>query len=151
MKGISPYIATVILVALSLSIGFITYTWISSIATKTTKEQSSYIEKELFCKNAGIKIESIDFCSLNLINFTIKNVGKSDLSGFLVNLKLKDGRILNYKDIKECYFENELKLLSGEKKCAYIFDNSNYLNNSVELEIVSKECPEVSDSIQIIC
>ncbi|MFH7903935.1 MAG: hypothetical protein QW409_03220 [Candidatus Aenigmatarchaeota archaeon] len=151
MKGISAYIATMILVAISLSIGYIIYIWISNIANKTTKEQSSYIEKELLCKNAGIRIESVDFCSSNLINFTVRNVGKSDLSGFFVNLKFKDGRIANYKDIKECYYENILKLVSGEKKCAYVFDNINNLSNVVELEIVSSECPEVYDSIAVNC
>lgn len=151
MRIISTYISLVIVILITLSLGFIFYIWFHSLMIRSSEETQKEIISSLECQKASIRIEEIINCSQNILNFSVRNTGKVDLKEFLVNIKFKDGKVTNYKDVFECFTEQRLELLSGEKKCAYILDDLNDLRNSFEISIVIKNCPNIYDSLPINC
>jgi len=60
MKGISPMIATVLLVAFTVAIGGILILWFTSLSRTTTTGAESQAEAILKCSNANFQILSVD-------------------------------------------------------------------------------------------
>lgn len=60
MKGISPMIATVLLVAFTVVIGGILMLWFTTLARTTTAGAGSQAEAILKCSNANFQILSVD-------------------------------------------------------------------------------------------
>jgi len=149
MKGVSTFVAAIILVLISVSIGIIIYAWMRGLIYSTSQEQIQQTMNYLECQKAGIRIERIEYCSNNLLNFTLRNVGKADINKLLASVKFKDGSILNFDDIKECFKDNSLTLKSGEKKCGHLYGMN--FTNAVELSVVIKDCPSVYDVVEIVC
>lgn len=80
-KGVSPLIASVLLIAFTMAIAAILTAWISSFTT-TQKEKAAASEEKIQC-NYGFLENDIDFAQYNQTNgtFTIrlKNTGTIDL------------------------------------------------------------------------
>jgi len=149
MKGVSTFVASVILILISVSIGVIIYIWIRGLIFSTTQEQTQQAISSLECQKAGIRIESVEYCSENLLNFTLRNVGKVDINKLIANVKFKDGSIINFDDIKECFKDSSLNLKSGEKKCGYLIGRN--FTNAIELSVVIRDCPSIYDITEIVC
>ncbi len=89
MKGISPLLAAVILVALTISIAFIAS---SSISTLTQRQVSTATQQGSASSNV-LEISAVE-CSGTNLEVLLKNVGPEDMSGFRGILKDATG---NYK------------------------------------------------------
>lgn len=81
-KGVSPLIASVLLIAFTMAIAAILTAWISSFTT-SQKEKTAVFEEKIQC-NYGFIENDIDFSQYNesqgLFKTRIKNTGTTDLS-----------------------------------------------------------------------
>lgn len=86
MKGISSLIASVLLIAFTVSVSMIILGWFSSFAKSTTTNISSSATEAIGCNNAGVAIERIYVTGTNA-SIIVKNTGYRDLtiSGMIVN------------------------------------------------------------------
>ena len=78
-KGISPMVATVLLIAFTVAVGGIVSIWITGFTTTSTESVSEQSETELYCAYGGISVSSLNYCSSN-----------SYLSGVIENTNLVD-------------------------------------------------------------
>jgi flagellin-like protein len=127
MKGISPLIATIMLIAFTMIIAGILATWTTNFATR----QRVQIE---FCSDAGAYIQGGTYDpgtqTLNLIVF---NNGKVPLS-FIGILTYKDGTISRYS--------STLNTTAGN---IATFTMTGIVSNLDQATIQSKECTGVQD------
>ena len=100
MKGISPFIATVLIISFTIGAAALLGPWIYSL----TKSQSDVIggetETRLDCQYGGIRIDDdsikCDFTgSLYFLNFTLENTGTKDMYNFTCEIYL-NGIIYEY-------------------------------------------------------
>ncbi len=88
LKGLNPFIATVLLILVSITVFGIFSKWIisyvSSLSAKTGKEG----EEKVICGYAGsINIEEVDYCdTTNTLNITITNSGSISLGNITLQI-----------------------------------------------------------------
>ncbi len=80
MKGISPLIAAVLLIAITVAIGTLVGGWISTFTKATTDKVSNRTAEAIDCTSANINIEDVYVISgLNgVTRAVVKNTGFSD-------------------------------------------------------------------------
>ena len=59
MKGISPLIAGVLMIAFTLAVAAIISGWLTSVTRTTTEEASENIETQASCSNAALTLEKV--------------------------------------------------------------------------------------------
>jgi flagellin-like protein len=79
MKGISPMIATVLLIAFTVAIGGIISIWLTTYTTTTTETISKESETRMTCMYAGIALRNLKFNNSYLTG-NIENTGSIKLS-----------------------------------------------------------------------
>lgn len=86
MKGVSPLVASVLLIAFTVAVSMIVMGWFSTFVRGTTANISGATEEALGCNVAGINIEHI-YVSGSTATIVVKNTGFVDLtvSGMLAN------------------------------------------------------------------
>lgn len=86
MKGLSPLIASVLLIAFTVSVAMIIMTWFTSFARGTTENISATGETAVGCSSAGISIEHIYISGTNGV-IVVRNIGfvPLDVTGMIVN------------------------------------------------------------------
>jgi len=60
-KGVSPFIATVLLVAFAIAIAAVFGGWLSSFTQTTTEEVQEHSEKRITCSYGGIALEDLEY------------------------------------------------------------------------------------------
>lgn len=149
MKGISPLIASVLLIAFTVSVSMIILGWFSSFAKSSTSNISSSATEAIGCNNAGVSIERIYVTGTNAA-IIVKNTGYRDLniSGMIVNttggscigstVTLTRGNITNLA-LTNCYPSS-----MGGSSCS-----------SFSRAIVTTNCGGISDTVSstsyVIC
>ena len=110
-KGVSPLIATVLLIAFAVALGSVVMNWGLSLNLGKSKD---------LCRNVEIKIRNIDgseicfggFGANGYINFIIDNTGGTDINGMVIwiigdkgtrtfdldNILIKKGSLFDKKD-----------------------------------------------------
>jgi len=84
-KGISPLIASVLLLAVTLSIASIFSGWGPRLVDDITERTSNQTERTIDCNEAGISIESAKyFQNDDEITVVLRNTGISDLDDLTV-------------------------------------------------------------------
>ncbi len=92
MKGISPLIASVLLIAFTVSIATIILGWFSGFVKTTTENVSSSTEQTMGCSVAGISIEHIYLnVSGSNASVVVKNTGYKDFSNVSALIVSKSG------------------------------------------------------------
>lgn len=84
MKGLSPVVATIILIAFAVSIGGLVAIWLTGFATDTTEFTSEQGDKLTACASARLKVEDVTTSSIiysNPSTKTITNITVYDESG----------------------------------------------------------------------
>jgi len=76
MKGISPVIAIVLLIAFTVSVAGILSIWLMGFATTSTGLIEEEATRELICSYGGISLSDLKFCSTN-----DRLAGKSENTG----------------------------------------------------------------------
>ena len=115
-KGVSPLIATILLIAFAVALGSVVMNWGLSLNLGKSSDK---------CRNVEIKIRNIDvaevcfggFGTNGYVNFIIDNVGTADISGLAIwivgdkgtqlsdldNLLIKKGTLYDKKDKEVAY------------------------------------------------
>jgi len=86
MKGVSPLVAAVLIIAFTVSVSMIVMGWFSTFIRGTTANVSGTTQEALACQVASINIEHV-YASGNTATIVVKNTGFTDLNvtGLLVN------------------------------------------------------------------
>ena len=60
-KGVSPFIASVLLIAFAIAVAAIFSGWLSSFTQTTTEEVQEHSEKRVTCSYGGIALEDLEY------------------------------------------------------------------------------------------
>jgi len=107
-KGISPFIATVLLIAFAIAVAGIFSGWLSSFTQTTTEEVQEHSEKRVTCSYGGIALEDLEYNQTSA-NFS----GKVENTDIIV-LGDIDFEIF-YTDASRTKLDLNMTLLPGEK------------------------------------
>ncbi len=93
MKGISPLIAAVLLIAITVAIGTLIGGWFSTFTRTTTDRVSNRTTEAVDCTSANIHIEEVFVLAGGIVNGTAKAVVKN--VGFSEDMVIKDAVLYN--------------------------------------------------------
>ncbi len=72
MKGVSPMIAVVLLIAFTVAIGGIISLWLTSLTSTTTSSVSSSAEKQIKCASSTMTIKEVRYSTAStIVNVTV--------------------------------------------------------------------------------
>ena len=74
MKGLSPLIASIILIAFAVAIGGLISIWLTGFATKTTEYTSEQGDKSLQCSGARLQVDRVTDTEIVYSNPTAKTI-----------------------------------------------------------------------------
>jgi len=63
MKGISPLIATVLLIAFTVAVGGLISIWLTGFTQNQTQSIGSQASNSITCSNGGISLSSVTYCN----------------------------------------------------------------------------------------
>jgi flagellin-like protein len=160
MKGISPFIATVLIIAFTIGIGMLLGPWIYKLTQSQTQTIGKESESRLECSYGGIRIDDSTIkCSFtgnpDFLNFTIENTGTINLYNFTCEI-YQNGQIYEYgvnNSINNQTFTSVSPLKPAQKRTVTvnIIDNLPAINPDW-IRIMVPSCPTVSDrSTNITC
>jgi len=84
MKGLSPIVATIVLIAFAVAVGGLVALWLTNFATSTTEYTSQQGDKLTACAGARLKFEDVGSSQIIYSNPTVKtitNITVYDMSG----------------------------------------------------------------------
>lgn len=94
MKGLSPLVATVLLIAFTVGVGGLISVWITSFTTTSSNIVSKEGEHQVLCSNGAIDITNLKYCSsLGNISGIIKNNGKITLGNITLQIIFNNGSV----------------------------------------------------------
>jgi len=140
MKGISPFIASVLLIALTVAVAALYGGWITSFTKKTTQEVQEQSEKRVTCTYGGIAIEDVKY-----------NKTTGNLSGTVENTDIIDlGNIdfeIFYTNATRQKLDLNMSLGPGERNTfnAHVID-INITGNLNKIRVITN-CSNVNDEI----
>lgn len=85
MKGISPLVATVLLIAFTVGVGGIISIWISGFTQTSSKIVSKEGEGQIICSNGFIDLSNLKYCNANMSGI-IKNNGRIALGNITLQV-----------------------------------------------------------------
>ncbi len=119
MKGLSPMISTILLVALATTVAAILVPWVMDFAKTQTNTITNQGEKKVNCIESGLYFTSSDIGYDSLsnparINVSIKNSGLVDLYTFKMQFKLS-GAYSSLYDPMPNLFNASNPVVAGQK------------------------------------
>lgn len=78
MKGISPLIATVLLIAFTIAVGGLISIWLTGFTQTQTQAVGSQASNSIICSNGGIALSSMSYCNSYLTG-KLTNIGTISL------------------------------------------------------------------------
>lgn len=95
-KGVSPLIATVLLIAFSVALGAVVMNWGTSYVRNTSEASETNSDDKVMC-STGVDVEFTEINGIKLVkyeafvdevNFSVgvRNTGSQDISGFYVSM-----------------------------------------------------------------
>jgi flagellin-like protein len=155
MKGISPFIATVLIIAFTIGIGMLLGPWIYNLTQSQSQTIGKESENRLECNYAGLRIigDSIQ-CTFSgnpdFLNFTLENTGNIDLYNFTAEIKL-NGIIYDYgvnNSITNTAFTQSSPLRPGQERTVAVNITDNLASaNPDYVRIFTSICPTKDDKV----
>ncbi|MEE9322935.1 MAG: archaellin/type IV pilin N-terminal domain-containing protein [Candidatus Aenigmarchaeota archaeon] len=145
MKGISPVIAAVLLIAISVAVGVMISSWITHWVSSRTAQASSAC-----VTNTNYRIDSATFhSSTDSLTLVLTNLGNVELYGFSVQiLNGTDVYVYNTTDPKLSISPNitETNPLREQRSVVIIIDMTGGYHSSLgstadQIKILNKACP----------
>lgn len=138
-RGVSPVIATILLLLITVSIAIMYYTWVTSFTSEQISDAESIGSGKIKCSDAGITITrcTYDKGGTELVSVTIENTGAIDLNGFRVIAMYTD-ETSDYNDNKSLYLD------VGASGMAYMTANANKTVSRVK--VIPLQCRTISDT-----
>ena len=97
MKGLSPLVATVLLIAFTVGVGGLISVWISGFTQTSSKIVSREGETQLICSNGAIDLSNLRYrSSTNNISGIIKNNGRIPLGNITIQTVFTNGSIVSH-------------------------------------------------------
>ncbi|MDI6825713.1 MAG: hypothetical protein QMD36_00765 [Candidatus Aenigmarchaeota archaeon] len=136
MKGISPVIASVLLIAFTIAVAALYSGWITSFTKRTTEEVGERSEKRVTCTYGGIALDDVKYNQTagNLTEGFVENTDIIDLGNI-------DFEIFYTNGTREKSDQN-MTLEPGERKPFTIVNTSNY----DKIRVITN-CSNVNDEI----
>jgi flagellin-like protein len=148
MKGVSPLVATILLIAITVAIGGIVSNWIFSFTSTSAQTVRQQTEIELICSQGGISLSDVCY-SNNYISGYITNTGRIPLGSLVLTILYKNASIQNYylsfaggKVVAESSCCGNLTLLVDESYTFNVSANENY-----DVIYISTNCTKVMDEV----
>ena len=88
-KGVSPLIATVLLIAFTVAVAGVISIWITGFASESTETVTNQTDIELYCSNGGVGVSDLRYCNSYLAGI-IQNTGLVDLSGITAQVTFQN-------------------------------------------------------------
>ncbi len=140
MKGVSPIVASVLLIAFAIAVAGLYSGWITSFTKTTTEEVQEQSEKRVTCSYGGIALDDVKY------NKTAGNISGKVENTDLIVLGNIDFEIFYVNDNRE-KLDLNIILEPGEKNT---FNrqvlNMNITNNYNKIRVISN-CSNVYDEI----
>lgn len=151
LKGISPLIASVLLIAFTIAVAGIISTWVITFSRTQTERVGREAEREVYCAWGGIQLYDLKYCSTtSSLSGKIENTGNILLGKIKINIALINGTILNYplckvdNEVISCITSN-LTLDPSDIVSFNLTSSSNY-----DFVRVSTNCTNVDDRVRSI-
>ncbi|MBI2545260.1 MAG: hypothetical protein HYW22_01515 [Candidatus Aenigmarchaeota archaeon] len=90
MKGISPLVATVLLIGITVGIAGIVGFWISGFTTTATRTTTAQGQLQVLCSNAAIDVSNLKYCNNN-VSGIIKNNGRITIGNVTLQVTFLNG------------------------------------------------------------
>ena len=84
-KGVSPLIATVLLIAFTIAVAGIISVWLTQFTTTTTNTVSTQGNVQILCGTGGIQLSSVSYCS-NFVSGQVVNTGNIGLGNISMTI-----------------------------------------------------------------
>lgn len=92
LKGVSPLIAIILLIAIAVAVSGILSVWILPSAKEQTEFLGREFEKEIYCSKARIRLFGLEYCSTtNKMSGKIENYGDVPLGEIKLLIYLENG------------------------------------------------------------
>ncbi|MEM7816299.1 MAG: hypothetical protein QXZ20_00100 [Candidatus Aenigmatarchaeota archaeon] len=139
-KGLSSLVATVLIVAFTISTAIIIMNWYRSFSLETSERIENQTSQKMDCSYGAISFRN--FC-INENNLTgiIENTGNIELRNIEINVVYKNGTTLVYNSTQ---LGIEDALLVGNRKYFNIEVGDKI---KIALVVVKTNCPKVDDEI----
>jgi len=95
MKGLSPLVATVLLIAFTVGVGGLISVWISGFTQTSSRIVSQEGEKQIICSNGAIDLSNLRYCNNN-ISGIIKNNGRIVLGNITIQTTFSNGSLVSH-------------------------------------------------------
>jgi flagellin-like protein len=155
-KGISPFIASVLLIAFTIAVGTIVSLWINALMQSQASEVGSEADLAVKCRKAGIRIldETIkcNFTGTDYLNFSLENTGYIDMYDFRAYLYV-NGVTYSYAVLDADTNQNFTKdspLKIGEIKTVKVNITDDFSPTTISWLKISTQCPDISDRVENI-
>ena len=148
MKGISPVIAAVLLIAISVAVGVMISSWITHWVSSRTQQASSAC-----VTNTNYRIDSATFSSsTNNLTLVLTNLGSTELYGFSVQvLNGTDVYVYNSTSSRVRISPNitETNPLKEQRSAVLIINmeddyHSGLGGSTDQIKVLNKACPSFS-------
>lgn len=97
MKGLSPLVATVLLIAFTVGVGGIISLWVSGFTQTSSKIVGKEGETQLICSNGAIELSNLKYSSAtNNMSGIIKNNGRITLGNVTLQIVFTNGSMLTH-------------------------------------------------------
>lgn len=150
MKGINPFIATILLIVVSILVFSIFSQWLISYTQKTSAEAGKKSEKRIVCSYGSLVIDEVKYCDKNnTLNITLINNGDIPLGNITLKVILPT-KVEEYELCKNngviinCPISN-LTLEPGD--IVKINLEVDYLPSSVESIVFTTNCSNIMPSL----
>ncbi len=98
-KGVSPLIATILLLLVAMGIGALVWGFMQEYTTEQTSTAATTSQELADCSKASFKILSCSYESANsIVRVKLENTGSIDINDFWVNVQYSDGSASQIKD-----------------------------------------------------
>ncbi|GEM_PF-1916400 len=135
-KGVSPLIATILLLLVAMGIGALVWGFMQEYTTEQTSTAQATASELATCSEGGIKITSCTYtASLQRVRIKVENTGKRDLNSFWVNVQYTDGNATQVK--------TDRNVLAG----SFDYIDGNAQSTPSKVKIQSVQCSSIKDSV----
>lgn len=143
-KGISPMIATVLLIAFTVAVGGIVSVWMQTFSQDTAEEVSEEAEQQIYCSYAGISLSNVQYCN-NYISGRVENTKYKAIGDITVQIFYTNAttQTINLCDNGTSCPSSFMELEPGETKTFNVSADSTY-----DTIRVYTNCSNVDDELQ---
>jgi len=93
MKGVSPLIATVLLIAFTVAVGGLISIWLTGFTQTQTSAVGSQASTSIACSNGGLSLSSMSYCAPYLSG-QITNIGSVTLGNLSLTITYQNATVV---------------------------------------------------------